>query len=419
MAHAELGQSSRPTGAARERRADDVSARVLVRLHGQVLGFVSIPLFTADLTGEHVTGAVRTQLAAALARHLHLDGLPTEDGDGWTTGDAWADCGHLVHPAPTPALSVVVCTRDRPEMLGRCLEHLQQVDYPAFEVVVVDNAPSTDSSLDRFARTVGGDPRFRYVREMVPGLSRARNRGLAEATARYVAFTDDDVRVDPRWLQGIAAGFGRDPEAACVTGLVPPAALDHPAQQYFDRRFSWGERLEPRVYSLAAGDGVSPLYPYSAGLFGTGANFAVDRDLMRRLGGFDEALGAGSPAGGGEELDAFVRVLRAGRTLVYEPAAVVWHLHRDDPQALRRQLFSYGEGLTAFVTKYLVDVGTTREILRRVPEGGRRLLSLWSTAALQGPVPVRLVLVEAFGMAAGPIAYVRGRRRGRHLPAGA
>ena len=109
--------------------------------------------------------------------------------------------------------------------------------------------------------------------------------------------------------------------------------------------------MEPRVYDLRSGRDASALYPYSAGIFGTGANFAVDRDLLMGLGGFDETLGAGTPAGGGEDLDAFVRVLRAHRSLVYEPSAVVWHRHRADPGAQRRQLFSYGTGLTPFLTK--------------------------------------------------------------------
>jgi len=305
-------------------------------------------------------------------------------------------------------MSVIVCTRDRPAMLARCLDQLQKLEYAPFEVVVVDNAPSTEESRSCFDRMVGDDARFRYVREVRPGLSKARNRGMAEAAARLVAFTDDDVQVDPWWLQGIVAGFAGDEAAGCVTGLVPPAELDHPAQQYFDRRFSWSRRTEPRVYSLSSRECTSSLFPYSAGLFGTGANFAVDRDLMVGLGGFDEALGAGSPAGGGEELDAFVRILQAGRSVVYEPSAVVWHVHRADPRALRRQLFSYGEGLTAFLTKYLVDWTTTRDILHRLPDGGRQLLRMWSPAALGGRAPAGLILVEALGMAAGPLAYLRG-----------
>jgi GT2 family glycosyltransferase len=391
----ELGKSLLPIGAIRERRSEDVSARLLVRLHGQVLGFASLPLSAAQISSQAVAAAVCTQLASPLGRHFEADELTS--------------C-HERAAASAPNITVVVCTRDRPAMLGTCLESLRKLAYGPFEVIIVDNAPATEAAQDCFNRTVGDDTRFRYVREAKPGLSRARNRGMAEATTRYVAFTDDDVRVDRSWLQAVAAGFARDRLAGCVTGLVVPAELDHPSQLYFDRRFSWASRVDRRVYSFTSRDGLSALYPYSAGLFGTGANFAVDRELMEDLGGFDEALGAGSPARGGEELDAFVRVLRAGRTVVYEPSGVVWHAHRADPRALRRQLFAYGEGLTAFLTKYLLDGGTTREILHRVPEGARQVAKMWRPAAMNGGAPASLVLAEILGMVAGPFAYLRGRR---------
>jgi len=217
---------------------------------------------------------------------------------------------------------------------------------------------------------------------------------MAEATAGIIAFTDDDVLVDRWWLKGIATGFARDARAGCVTGLVSPIALDNPSQQYFDRRFGWGARTDPRVFSLADPDGLSSLHPYSAGIFGTGANFAVDRGLLEALGGFDEALGAGSPAGGGEELDVFVQTLRADRTVVYAPSAVVWHTHRADPRALRRQLFYYGVGLTAFLSKYLVDARTGGEILARLPQGARQMWRLWSPIVAGGRRPAALVATE-------------------------
>jgi GT2 family glycosyltransferase len=369
-----------------------------VRRHHQVLGFVSIPLNGHALDAREVEAAVRSQLAVPVARHLEAGGQAWPEG----TGDP---------------LTVVVCTRDRPAILEPCLERLQGLCHRNFEVVVVDNAPTDDATRECFARLVGDDARFRYVREPVAGLSRARNRGLREAATRYVAFTDDDVRVDSWWLNGIGAGFARDPRAGCVTGLVPPAELDDPAQQYFDRRYTWSSHMEPRVYDMADGRDRSPLYPYSAGIFGTGANFAVDRDLLLRLGGFDEALGAGSPAGGGEDLDTFVRVLRAGRALVYEPSAVVWHVHRQGADAQRRQLFSYGLGLTAFLSKYLTDPHTLGEILVRLPEGARRMRRMWNPAQIGGRAPAGLIAAEAIGMVAGPAAYLRGRRRLRRAGA--
>lgn len=413
----ELSRSLLPEGVSRPRRPDDAEARLLVRLHHEVLGFVSLTLDGRDLAPAAVGAAVQAQLGDPLRRHLEADGVRIGASlpEAGLVGEA--GCSRLPAPSRRDPISVVVCTRDRPEILSTCLRFLQRLHHEDFEVVVVDNAPTSESTWTCFNQLVGDDARFRYVREPVAGLSRARNRGLAEASAERVAFTDDDVQVDPWWLQAIAAGFERSERAGCVTGLVPPAELEHPAQHYFDRRYSWSAHLHPRVYDMGGGGELSPLYPYSAGIFGTGANFAVDRRLLQGLGGFDEALGAGTPAGGGEDLDAFVRVLRAGRSLVYEPSAVVWHVHRAGSRDQRRQLFYYGVGLTAYLSKCVIDPHTTWDILRRLPHGARRVSQLWRPTEIGGPAPGVLVAAEALGLISGPVAYLRGRSRVRRRQA--
>lgn len=411
VAEVELATTLWPRGVSRLQRRDDRSARILVRLHRQVVGFVSLSLAGEHVTADAVASAVRAQLAGRFRRHLEAENVPVPTVVPVSGIGGWRTCAFSVPPNAKHRISVVVCTAGQPRGLVVCLNSLRRLRYPCFEVIVVDNAPSGDEIRQWFVRVVGHDPRFSYVTEPKPGLSRARNCGMRRATANLVAFTDDDVQVDPWWLDGIAAGFARDPRAGCVTGLVPPARLDHAAQQYFDRRYAWGSHIDGRVYDLTEGRDASRLYPYSAGIFGTGANFAADRELLQRLGGFDESLGAGTPAGGGEDLDFFVRVLRAGRSIVYEPSAIAWHEHRDDLRALRRQVFSYGAGLTAFLTKYLADPHTAGEILTRLPEGARRLRRVWSSAEPSGKPPAALILSEALGMASGPFAYTRGRRR--------
>lgn len=410
VAEVELATTLCPRGVSRLQRPDDASARILVRLHRQLLGFVSLPLAGDHVRSDAVAIAVRAKLGGRLRRHLEADGLavPTvlQAGLG-----GWEACASSIPHSAKERMSVVLCTTGQSRGLVACMNALRRLRYPRFEVVVVDNSVDSERTRRCFAQVVGEDRRFVYAREPVPGLSRARNCGMSRATAKLVAFTDDDVQVDPWWLDGIAAGFARDPEAGCVTGLVPPARLDHAAQQYFDRRYTWASHMDGHVYDLVERRDASRLYPYSAGIFGTGANFAVDSELLQRLGGFDESLGAGTPAGGGEDLDAFVRVLRAGRSIVYEPSAIAWHDHRDDIRALRRQLFYYGSGLTAFLTKYLADPRTAGEILARLPEGARRLRRIWSSEEISQRSPAVLVLSEALGMARGPFAYTRGKRR--------
>lgn len=412
----ELSDSLLPSGVARDQLSTDSFVRVLVRLHGQFLGFITVPLNSTELMAETVAAAVGSQLEGPLLRHLSADGLamPRVLGSGGL-GPSHT-CPQRSKPMSDELISVVVPTRDHPESLVACLNRLRRLRYGRFEVVVVDNAPTTASTKASFDRTVGYDSRFRYVVEPVPGLSRARNRGMSEAAGKYLAFTDDDVLVDEWWLDRIRAGFARDAHVGCVTGLVP-AAEANPAQEYFERRYSWTSGTEG-IYDLGERRDPAPLYPYKVGTFGTGANCAVDRDLLERLGGFDEALGAGTAGRGGEDLDMFVRVLRAGRSIVRDPSAIVWHVHRSDARALRKQLFSYGAGLSAFVTKYVADPGTRREVLSRVHAGFFHARRMWRPARNSARMPRVLVLTEALGMFFGPLAYFRSRRQLRRRSRG-
>jgi hypothetical protein len=127
-----------------------------------------------------------------------------------------------------PPISVVICTRDRTDLLKGALESLLALDYPNREIIVVDNAPSNN----RTTEYVAGLP-VRYVKEERPGLDWARNRGIAEARHEIIAFTDDDARPDRGWLRSIAAGFA-DPEVMAVSGLVSAAELETLPQEQFE-----------------------------------------------------------------------------------------------------------------------------------------------------------------------------------------
>ena len=244
---------------------------------------------------------------------------------------------------PPPPISVVVCTRDRPDQLARCLRGLAALDYGPHEIIVVDSA-SRDAATERVVR---GTP-FRYVREDRAGLDRARNRGMAEARHEIIAYVDDDVVVDPCWLRGLADGFA-DRQVAAVTGLVLPLELETEAQHLFEAYGGGMNRgMRPRRFQR---ERMSSRQIIETQQLGVGANMAFRRDVLERLGGFDTALDPGTPAAGAGDLDMFHRVITAGLILRYEPAALVWHRHRPGMEGLRRQLFDNGRSFGVYLIK--------------------------------------------------------------------
>jgi len=392
-------------------------ALALVRLHTRPLGVVELPLPPGGLAAAACARLVWAALGAAIAAHLRADGLAVPAGlpvGGLPAAAPACLAGRAALLAAAPFVSVVVATRDRPASLAACLAALLALDYPAYEIIVVDNAPADEATAEYVRRAHGHRAAVRYVREARPGSSWARNRGLAEARGALVAFTDDDVAVDAHWLTALAEGFAAAEGVGCVTGLVLPAELETPAQQLIEACGGFGKGFARRVHEPARRRGGDRLHPYIASAFGSGANMAFRAEVLRGLGGFDPALGTGTPALGGEELAAFFGVLRAGHRLVYEPAAFMRHRHRRDYAGLRRQLRGWGVGFTAYLTKSLLDhPRLLPDFAARVPHGLYSALSARAPRNARKPagLPRDLARQERLGWLCGPLAYLRSRRQ--------
>jgi glycosyltransferase involved in cell wall biosynthesis len=381
---------------------------LLVKLQRIPVGYAFLRPDALD--SDAIARQVWDQLSTAINAHYERVDLPAVDGlpvGGLATTAALED-----GTTDRPLVSVVVCTRDRPESILVTLRSVLAMHYRSFEIVLVDNAPSSDATKDAVLAAYGGDPRVRYVREPRPGLSCARNRGLIEASADIVAFTDDDVTVDPWWLAGIVRGFRAAPEVGCVTGMIATAQLENAAQLYFHLREAWGAVCERRIFDLVENRDDSPLYPYSPGIFGAGANFAVSRTVMKEIGGFNEALGAGTLSGGGEDLEIFMRIILSGNRIVYEPAAVVSHYHRTDLDELTRQMRSYGTGNTAALAAMVLRAPRARrELPLRIVHGVLRIFTLNDRVKDNPTLPQGLMATEIKGLLVGPWLYLKGRRR--------
>ena len=312
-----------------------------------------------------------------------------------------------------PSVSVAICTHDRPRRLVRCLRSLDMIrDRHGVEILVVDNAPPNGATASAAAQF----PSVRYVVEKCAGLDFARNRAWLEAQGDWITYLDDDVIVDKWWFEGLQEAWRENQDASAFTGLVMPLELGSRAQILFERRDGFRRGFDKRRYAASLPE--NPLYPCGAGIFGAGCNMAFRRDVLRELGGFDNALDTAASLPirpflrgmlGGGDLDIFYRVIRAGGVLVYEPSYMVFHEHRHSEIELQRQYFSWGLGFMAFVGKHLRGSVEHKDRFRSLVRWWTRDQLRQLKASLRGrhPLPPRMILAEISGGIMGILGEYR------------
>ncbi len=335
----------------------------------------------------------------------------------------------------------------RKQQLERCISALLRSDYSNFEILVVDNRPTPPTKPPDW---VMSSEKIRVLHQPIPGISAARNLGLAKARGSIVAFTDDDVVVDAQWLRALVNNFTTRDDIACVTGLVLPLELDTVAQYWFEEYFGGFNRgTETKLYipihpvrqRLLAPSGVhrvlcisltkshiTELSLYEAIVrCGAGANMAFRTGALQDAGGFDLALGTGTITKGGEDLAIFATILSNGGRIIYDPTAIVYHSHRQSYDELVNQVNGSGLGLTAMLTSLVhKDVRHLFIMAERLPSALRSIIKRQffnnqegyprnTTATKMPPTyPKGLRLHELFGMAKGPLAYTLSRRTMNH-----
>lgn len=260
------------------------------------------------------------------------------------------------------AVSVVIPTRGRPDLIGQSVRAVLANDHPDFDVTVIDQ--SDDDRTGTVVRELAAsDPRLRYVHTMPPGLSRAYNVGARLTGAPILAFTDDDCVASPSWISAIAAAFADEPDASMLYGTV---AL-------------------PPALAAAAGD-VVPLLPIARReridrrngfkLYGMGANFAARRTLLEQIGGFDEILGGGGPLRSSQDFDLQYRAYLAGAVVLLRPEVSVDHYGLRTAAEWPATLRAYGVGDAAFYLKHVRcgDRRATGMLARRIARLAARQL---------------------------------------------
>ncbi len=315
-----------------------------------------------------------------------------------------------------PKASVIVPTIvHRPRELVRTVESLLSLDYPNFEIIVIDNrSRQNHEPMPVFP----SDERIRVYAQPKPGTSAARNLGIEMATGEFLAFTDDDAAVATSWLRVLGTRFMLDPDVGGIGGLVLPFELETQAQMWFEEYyggFSPSFRFEK--LSIERLQAIDPMFPYAVGRFGPGCNMAFRRSVFDRIGGFDIRLGGGTLATAGEDVAFDLKFVNDGGTFAFEPAALVRHTHRRSRAEFLSQAFSYGTGLTAMYTAMIVrDPRHIYQLARRVPFGLRHLIrpSNERSSSIAPSYPRRTILYQLAGFTYGPFAYFRSFVETRH-----
>jgi len=356
-----------------------------------------------------LTGIKPTVQAYAAKSQRSNDQWPTwlmeRDLKRWST---WMDAVFAAFlPANLPPqvpISVVICTRNRASTLRLCLDSLRSMACQPEEIVIIDNAPTDDSTR----KVVEDYPGVRYCLESRPGLSYARNTGVAQAQCSVLAFTDDDVILHPDWAYRVWETF-QDEAVFAMTGLVIVSELRTEAQQIFEKHWSFNRGYQDVFYDSAYLSRVLPIGP-PVWHIGAGANNAFRKKVFNEVGLFDERLGAGA-SGCSEDSEMWFRILTHGHTIHYNPRAVVYHGHREHIHELHSQIFSYMRGHVAAALiqqQQQPEAGYSQHIYHHMPQQYYYLI--------KGGFPFfrfrnRTLLTELKGLVSGLIFYYRNRNR--------
>ena len=243
---------------------------------------------------------------------------------------------------------MVICSRDRVELLRAALAAVSAVLRPQDELIVVDSA-SVDVAVGVAAAEAGAH----LIRAAAPGLGRARNIGWRVASRPVIAFTDDDCAPAPDWTAAVERTF----EDSSVGYLYGQVLAEGPGERLSTKTSAQALRVE------AGGDPTG---------LGHGANLSCRRSALEDIGGFDDELGAGARFPAAEDSDMAWRMTRAGWVGVFDPAPVVWHRGWRGRTESLRVMYRYGVGAGAAAAKPM-PTGSAKRVRREIWDEGLRM----------------------------------------------
>jgi O-antigen biosynthesis protein len=277
--------------------------------------------------------------------------------------------GDVPFPQDTlwPRISVLVCTHNGSRTLPACFHHLRRLDYPNFEVIVVDDG-STDGYVDCAA-----EHGFRLIHTSQGGLGKARNIGLHEATGEIVAYIDDDADPDPDWLKYLAAGFLSGQFVGVGGPNIPPP----------------GDGWIADCVSNSPGGPIHVLLTDREAEHIPGCNMAFLKSALLEIGGFDERFHVA-----GDDVDVCWNLQSCGWKLGFSPAAMVWHHRRNSVRTYWKQQRGYGRAEALLEKKWSEKYNAAGHaswtgrvygngMFTLLPTTGRIYQGLWGTAPFQ------------------------------------
>lgn len=265
-----------------------------------------------------------------------------------------------------PPISVVVCSYNGARTIRQCLDGLMALDYPEYEVIVVDDGSTDDTAA------IAGEYPFTLISQANAGLSAARNAGLAAASGAIVAYIDDDAFPDRDWLRYLAAAFADGQHVAAGGPNVQPP----------------GDGLVSECVAHAPGGPSHVLLSDQVAEHIPGCNMAFRKDALLAIGGFDPRFRAA-----GDDVDICWRLQDRGGTIGFSPAALVWHHRRNSVRAFWKQQVGYGKAEAQLAAKWpqrynalghavwagrIYGHGSAFDVLRQ-----RIYYGIWGTAPFQ------------------------------------
>lgn len=305
------------------------------------------------------------------------------------------------------SVCLVIATKNRPENVKRTLAVIDGLGVLG-EITTYIADSSTDSATKELCAAF---PRVTWLDTRGKGKTESLNVALQATRSKFVAFLDDDaVPYENRWLDPLLAHFA-DPLVGYVSGRVLAEEQRTEAQRSWQQKGALDKggrplRLDQEFFNRYQLKGLQ------VQLATMGANHVVRRSVFETIGLHDERFGPGQNIpGAGADLDLTYRVLRAGYAVVYEPCSAVYHRHPESFSELKARLYEYGIGDTAVHCKFLFEFGDWRSFLQLFYRPSQNLVRALGNLFGKYPLPASCSLYSIVGNFAGPVFYLRHRRR--------